>query len=30
MAKWSKEQAWEWYTNQPWLIGCNFLPSNAN
>ena len=29
MAKWSKEQAREWYTNQPWLIGCNFLPSNA-
>ena len=29
MSKWDKEQAREWYTNQPWLVGCNFLPSNA-
>ena len=29
MSKWGKKQAREWYTNQPWLIGCNFLPSNA-
>ena len=29
MSKWSKQQAKEWYANQPWLVGCNFLPSNA-
>ena len=29
MSKWGKKQAREWYTNQPWLIGCNFLPSNS-
>ena len=29
MSIWSKEQAKEWYSNQPWLIGCNFLPSSA-
>ena len=27
--RWSKEQAWEWYDKQPWLVGCNFLPSTA-
>ena len=29
MSKWGKQQAKEWYANQPWLVGCNFLPSNA-
>jgi hypothetical protein len=27
--RWTKEQAWEWYDKQPWLVGCNFLPSTA-
>ena len=27
--KWSKEEANSWYEEQPWLIGCNFLPSSA-
>ena len=29
MNKWSKQQTKEWYFDQPWLIGCNFLPSTA-
>jgi hypothetical protein len=29
-ARWSVSQANEWYSNQSeWLVGCNFLPSNA-
>ena len=27
--KWSKEKANSWYEEQPWLVGCNFLPSSA-
>ncbi len=27
--RWSSEQAHEWYAQQPWLVGCNFIPSNA-
>jgi hypothetical protein len=27
--RWSKEQAWNWYDEQDWLVGCNFLPSTA-
>lgn len=26
---WPKEKANEWYRQQPWLTGCNFLPSTA-
>jgi len=26
---WSTEKAYEWYVKQPWLAGCNFIPSNA-
>jgi len=26
---WSQEQAWDWYNDQPWLVGCNYLPSTA-
>src|SRR5512133_1841758 len=26
---WPVEQAWEWYRQQPWLVGCNFIPSTA-
>ena len=27
--QWNREQAWAWYHNQPWRVGCNFLPSTA-
>lgn len=27
--RWSAEKANEWYDAQPWLLGCNFLPSSA-
>lgn len=27
--QWSPEKAEKWYGRQPWLIGCNFLPSTA-
>jgi hypothetical protein len=29
MNRWSIEQAQQWYAKQPWLVGCNFLPSSA-
>jgi len=27
--QWSVEKANAWYKNQPWLVGANFVPSNA-
>jgi len=27
--RWSIEKSNEWYAHQPWLVGCNFIPSNA-
>lgn len=27
--RWSAEQANAWYVQQPWLVGCNFIPSTA-
>jgi len=27
--QWTPEQARQWYAAQPWLVGCNFLPSTA-
>jgi hypothetical protein len=27
--RWTAEQAKQWYEQQPWLVGCNFLPSTA-
>lgn len=27
--RWTEQQAATWYENQPWLVGCNFLPSTA-
>src|SRR5436309_9098984 len=27
--RWSKEKANAWYAKQPWLVGCNFIPSTA-
>jgi len=26
---WPEQKAWHWYNDQPWLIGCNYLPSTA-
>jgi hypothetical protein len=28
-SRWSIEKANEWYARQPWLVGCNFIPSHA-
>ena len=27
--QWSAQQANNWYTTNPWLVGCNFIPSTA-
>ncbi len=27
--KWTNKKANEWYQEQSWLVGCNFLPSSA-
>ena len=27
--RWPAAQAWDWYRAQPWLVGCNFIPSSA-
>jgi len=27
--RWSPEKANAWYNRQPWLVGCNFIPSTA-
>ena len=27
--KWPVDKAVEWYQTQPWLRGCNFIPSTA-
>jgi hypothetical protein len=27
--KWSVEKAKAWYDAQPWLVGCNYIPSSA-
>mgnify|MGYP005670046829 FL=1 len=29
MSRWSSEKTFEWYSEQEWLIGSNFLPSTA-
>lgn len=29
MERWSSEKANKWYSKQPWLVGCNFIPSTA-
>ncbi len=28
-ARWSEQRAQDWYQKQPWLVGANFLPSDA-
>ncbi|MBN2375438.1 MAG: cellulase family glycosylhydrolase [Sedimentisphaerales bacterium] len=27
--RWSSRKAQQWYEQQPWLVGCNFIPSTA-
>src|SRR6201988_4934036 len=27
--RWKPDRANQWYNAQPWLVGCNFLPSTA-
>jgi hypothetical protein len=27
--RWSIEKAAAWYAQQPWLVGCNYIPANA-
>lgn len=27
--RWPAERAWAWYKGQPWVVGCNFVPSTA-
>jgi hypothetical protein len=27
--RWTEKKAWKWYTAQPWIVGCNFIPSTA-
>jgi hypothetical protein len=27
--RWSVQKAREWYSQQPWLVGCNYIPANS-
>ena len=27
--RWSEEKIWEWYNNQPWPVGTNFITSSS-
>ncbi len=27
--RWSEQKANDWYAKQPWLVGANFVPSDA-
>ncbi len=27
--RWSVERAWDWWNDQPWIVGANFTPSTA-
>ena len=27
--RWSEEKIWDWYNNQPWLVGTNFITSSS-
>ena len=29
MSKWSIEESQNWYSQNSWIVGCNYLPSNA-
>lgn len=26
-SRWTVEEAWKWYDSQPWIVGCNYVPS---
>ncbi len=26
---WTKERAWDWYREQPWIRGCNYMPASC-
>ncbi len=28
--RWPAEKAWQWYKQQPWLCGFNYIPATAN
>ena len=28
-SRWTEEKIQEWYDNQPWLVGCNYIPATA-
>ena len=28
-SRWPEEKAWRWHAEQPWLVGCNYVPSTA-
>lgn len=28
--RWSQQKAWQWYRQQPWLVGSNFVPADAD
>ncbi|MGD8683539.1 MAG: cellulase family glycosylhydrolase [Chloroflexota bacterium] len=28
--RWDRDRAWTWYRQQPWIVGCNFIPSTAS
>lgn len=27
--RWSADKTWEWYNQHNWMVGCDFIPSNA-
>ena len=27
--RWSKQRAWRWFEEKPWIVGCNFTPNTA-
>lgn len=27
--RWTRDEAWDWYNTQPWIVGTNFIPSTA-
>ncbi len=27
--QWTPERTWQWYRQQPWIVGCNYVPSTA-
>jgi hypothetical protein len=29
LKRWTFEKAWAWYRDQPWLVGCNYIPRTA-